>query len=428
MHGFTNAENFLTFAFLALISSMSFWFRDVISEATYLGNHTLAVQRGLNMGVALFIVSEALFFLALSFLCISFLGIGISLLGLGILFLGLVSSKYFRLSPKPHTFTSLPLQSKISISLNIFPFDAITRGLINFYNILTIPFFFKTLKNSTIFKVYISIFASILLLLGFEPFTISLNISILLILYYTASFYVRYKFQFDMWITGLTVLVLTLICLVIFWKLLFLVLGYALELTTILSISTVSSFLLNYELCMNPGDPGSNGGEGSSSGGAGGPPGGPSGGGLPDGVNTVEEDERAKNKAKNKVNNDKARDYRARENKLEEYLKSEAASEAASKRKQDINNILNVTQDGPKHFEDADLSEAIIKIEMSKDRPNLDFLKDYRASLKVLKKGVLDAKPSLDGQDKIDAQARADEYKTKINEVDWIIWKHTNNN
>src|SRR5277367_5898786 len=44
---------------------MSFWFRDVISEATYLGNHTLAVQRGLNMGVALFIVSEALFFLAI---------------------------------------------------------------------------------------------------------------------------------------------------------------------------------------------------------------------------------------------------------------------------------------------------------------------------------------------------------------------------
>jgi len=32
---------------------------------TYLGNHTLAVQRGLNMGVALFIVSEGLFFLAI---------------------------------------------------------------------------------------------------------------------------------------------------------------------------------------------------------------------------------------------------------------------------------------------------------------------------------------------------------------------------
>ncbi|RYE15929.1 MAG: hypothetical protein EOP34_00405 [Rickettsiales bacterium] len=37
----------------------------MISEGTYLGNHTLAVQRGLNMGVALFIVSEAFFFLAI---------------------------------------------------------------------------------------------------------------------------------------------------------------------------------------------------------------------------------------------------------------------------------------------------------------------------------------------------------------------------
>jgi cytochrome c oxidase subunit 3 len=65
MHGFHNSEIGLGFAFIALIASMSFWFRDVISEGTYLGNHTLAVQKGLNMGVALFIVSEALFFLAI---------------------------------------------------------------------------------------------------------------------------------------------------------------------------------------------------------------------------------------------------------------------------------------------------------------------------------------------------------------------------
>lgn len=65
MHGFNHAKYFLALAFILVISSMSFWFRDVISEATYLGNHTLAVQRGLNMGVALFIVSEALFFLAI---------------------------------------------------------------------------------------------------------------------------------------------------------------------------------------------------------------------------------------------------------------------------------------------------------------------------------------------------------------------------
>ena len=65
MHLFNNALNFLFLALLALVASMSFWFRDVITEASYLGNHTLAVQRGLNMGVALFIVTEALFFLAI---------------------------------------------------------------------------------------------------------------------------------------------------------------------------------------------------------------------------------------------------------------------------------------------------------------------------------------------------------------------------
>lgn len=63
MHGFVVAQDFVYMSLLLLIASMSLWFRDVISEATYLGNHTLAVQRGLNMGVALFIVSEALFFM-----------------------------------------------------------------------------------------------------------------------------------------------------------------------------------------------------------------------------------------------------------------------------------------------------------------------------------------------------------------------------
>lgn len=65
MHGFNHVSYLPLLALLSLILSMSFWWRDVISEGTYLGNHTLAVQKGLNMGVALFIVSEALFFLAI---------------------------------------------------------------------------------------------------------------------------------------------------------------------------------------------------------------------------------------------------------------------------------------------------------------------------------------------------------------------------
>jgi len=59
---FNIGVNNLIIALIALVLSMSLWFRDVISEGTYLGNHTLAVQKGLNLGVALFIISEALFF------------------------------------------------------------------------------------------------------------------------------------------------------------------------------------------------------------------------------------------------------------------------------------------------------------------------------------------------------------------------------
>ena len=65
MHGFIYAIYFLISGLFTLIFSMSFWWRDVISEATYLGSHTLAVQRGLHTGVGLFIVSEGLFFLAI---------------------------------------------------------------------------------------------------------------------------------------------------------------------------------------------------------------------------------------------------------------------------------------------------------------------------------------------------------------------------
>jgi cytochrome c oxidase subunit 3 len=65
MHNFAHASTVFFVALFLVVYTMALWFRDVISEATYIGNHTLAVQRGINMGVALFIVSEALFFLAI---------------------------------------------------------------------------------------------------------------------------------------------------------------------------------------------------------------------------------------------------------------------------------------------------------------------------------------------------------------------------
>ena len=64
-HLFINKISFVVLSVINIAYSMGLWFRDVISEGTYLGFHTLAVQRGLNMGVALFIISEALFFLAI---------------------------------------------------------------------------------------------------------------------------------------------------------------------------------------------------------------------------------------------------------------------------------------------------------------------------------------------------------------------------
>jgi cytochrome c oxidase subunit 3 len=65
MHGFYLAYPIFFAVLGTLVYSMFLWFRDIISEATYLGNHTLAVQKGLNLGVALFIISEGLFFLAI---------------------------------------------------------------------------------------------------------------------------------------------------------------------------------------------------------------------------------------------------------------------------------------------------------------------------------------------------------------------------
>jgi cytochrome c oxidase subunit 3 len=65
MHNFNLGEIIFFAALISVIYSMSLWFRDVISEGTYIGNHTLAVQKGINLGVALFIISEVFFFLAI---------------------------------------------------------------------------------------------------------------------------------------------------------------------------------------------------------------------------------------------------------------------------------------------------------------------------------------------------------------------------
>ncbi len=65
INSFYYSKYFLFLSLNAVILTMSLWFRDIISEGTYLGNHTLAVQRGLYIGIGLFIISEALFFLSI---------------------------------------------------------------------------------------------------------------------------------------------------------------------------------------------------------------------------------------------------------------------------------------------------------------------------------------------------------------------------
>ena len=65
MHNFEGFNYLFFIAVLNVIYVMSLWFRDIISEGTYLGDHTNAVQKGLNLGIGLFIISEVCFFVTI---------------------------------------------------------------------------------------------------------------------------------------------------------------------------------------------------------------------------------------------------------------------------------------------------------------------------------------------------------------------------
>lgn len=45
-------------------ATFSRWMHDIVLEATFLGKHTKLVQRGIRMGFALFLVTEAMFFVS----------------------------------------------------------------------------------------------------------------------------------------------------------------------------------------------------------------------------------------------------------------------------------------------------------------------------------------------------------------------------
>lgn len=63
-HNYSFGSFLLTTGFIFVTTFMFLWFENVIIEGTFLGNHTLIVQKGLRFGFILFIVSELMFFFA----------------------------------------------------------------------------------------------------------------------------------------------------------------------------------------------------------------------------------------------------------------------------------------------------------------------------------------------------------------------------
>jgi len=62
MHSIVNGLFVLLIGLIVTIICMGVWWRDVIREATYEGQHTSVVQVGLKYGMLLFILSEIMFF------------------------------------------------------------------------------------------------------------------------------------------------------------------------------------------------------------------------------------------------------------------------------------------------------------------------------------------------------------------------------
>ena len=64
MHGYNNGGYILSIGFVLTTYAMILWFKDVITEATYLGHHTKEVKNGLMIGMVLFIISEVFAFIS----------------------------------------------------------------------------------------------------------------------------------------------------------------------------------------------------------------------------------------------------------------------------------------------------------------------------------------------------------------------------
>jgi cytochrome c oxidase subunit 3 len=64
MHRYSGGWPLFLTGFIIVLFTMYIWWRDIIREATFEDSHTIIVQKGLRLGMILFIVSEIMFFFA----------------------------------------------------------------------------------------------------------------------------------------------------------------------------------------------------------------------------------------------------------------------------------------------------------------------------------------------------------------------------
>jgi cytochrome c oxidase subunit 3 len=72
MHNYIGGANLLLTGLFMVLYVMFTWWRDIIREATFEEQHTFSVQRGMRLGMILFIVSEIMFFFAFFWAFFSF--------------------------------------------------------------------------------------------------------------------------------------------------------------------------------------------------------------------------------------------------------------------------------------------------------------------------------------------------------------------
>jgi hypothetical protein len=72
LHKFVGGWNLFITGFFVIFYVMYTWWRDVIREATFEDQHSVVVQKGLRLGMILFIISEVMFFFAFFWAFFSF--------------------------------------------------------------------------------------------------------------------------------------------------------------------------------------------------------------------------------------------------------------------------------------------------------------------------------------------------------------------